>query len=193
MIDIKGLRKEKGLKQSELAELLGVKHNYVTHFETGSRTLPKHLYTKFIEIFGIETLAKYITEDLKNKTIPFYDVESTFHLKDFKLLLNDKPKFKLTIPLMNEADIAIMNQDNCMNPRVNMNDIILLKFPISKQPVYGNIYFVITDTFKSLRYIKKGVKIDTFLLTAENSHYDDLNIDSNELINLYLYIGRVGK
>ena len=193
MIDFKKLRLDENLKQNELAEMLSIKASYLTFFETGRRGVPKSVYTKLMEIFGIEKLAKYITDDLKNKVVPFYKKESTLFINDFTFLLEGRPVYKINIPLMNDCDVAIESNDDCMHPYITSSDIILLKFMSTKQPIFGNVYFIITSHLKSLRYVKKGVGIETLLLVAENKHYEDIAIHKNDIQFIYQFAGRIGK
>lgn len=53
-INLKRLREEKGLKQGDLAKVLGVAQNTISRIETASTFPDKSLRQKIIKFFGIE-------------------------------------------------------------------------------------------------------------------------------------------
>lgn len=52
MVDMKKLRKEKGLTLRELSPMIGVSASYLSLLETGKRELPVKLAKKLAEILG---------------------------------------------------------------------------------------------------------------------------------------------
>ena len=125
MLNIKNLRADKKLKQHELALMLDFDKGYLSHIETGKREMSKELFNKFIEVFGLETVNRYLVEEFETRTVPFYDKESVIMLRDFSLLRNEKPKYNIDVPLVCDAEFAIVNFDDSMAPYALANDIIL--------------------------------------------------------------------
>lgn len=58
-LDLYSLRKSIGLKQSELAERIGIKQAYLSELETGKKPLNPALYNTFIEVFGEDVCDKF--------------------------------------------------------------------------------------------------------------------------------------
>lgn len=57
---IKELREEEGLKQTELANMLNIKQNTYSQYETGAREIPIEILIKLSKIYGVST--DYILE-----------------------------------------------------------------------------------------------------------------------------------
>lgn len=51
---LRSYRVEKGLKQEELANILGITQSAVSHFEKNTRFPPKNIITKLAEVFDVE-------------------------------------------------------------------------------------------------------------------------------------------
>lgn len=60
--DISRLRKENGMSQSELANLLQMTQSFLSAIENGKSPLPVEKEEKLREIFGIENLKEYILD-----------------------------------------------------------------------------------------------------------------------------------
>ena len=189
MIDLKKIRKELGLTQDKLAKSLSSTQNNICQFETFKKQIPLEIYNKCIELFG---------EDIVKRNL--IQVENYFNelpknpknANKIQELRKEIKKFNLEMPLLKEADFAILNTDDCMHPRVLSNDYILLKSMNNETPIFGNIYFIKTNDLNSLRYVKKGNTDDNYLLVAENKHYEDLIINKADIINMFLMVGRMG-
>ncbi|MCH5233838.1 MAG: helix-turn-helix domain-containing protein [Muribaculaceae bacterium] len=60
--DITRLRKENGMSQSELANLLQITQSFLSAIENGKSPLPIEKEEKLREVFGIENLSEYIMD-----------------------------------------------------------------------------------------------------------------------------------
>lgn len=67
MIDLKRLRKEKGITQKELAQLLSCGQSFIANVENGRRDLPPVKIEILERKFG--NICSYITNDVEAKTI----------------------------------------------------------------------------------------------------------------------------
>lgn len=65
MIDLKRLRKEKGITQKELAQLLSCGQSFIANVENGRRDLPPVKIEILERKFG--NICSYITNDIENK------------------------------------------------------------------------------------------------------------------------------
>jgi transcriptional regulator with XRE-family HTH domain len=52
--NVKTLREKMGIKQDELAEMLGVKREMISYYETGSREIPIMLLEKLADFFRVD-------------------------------------------------------------------------------------------------------------------------------------------
>jgi transcriptional regulator with XRE-family HTH domain len=191
MIDIKNFRLDRKLKQSELADMLNFNSSYLSHIENGRREMPKDLYNKFIDTFGLEVTSQYLKEDAVVKKIPFFDKDSIAKLRTFNNLIDNIPKYELEVPSLGDVDFAIPNFDNAMADKINENDIIALKRIHLNDILYGYTYLIVTDIFKTLRYIKKTDNPESLLLVAENKQYDDTIIHKDTINDIFILKGRI--
>lgn len=67
-IDLYNLRKSVGLKQSELAEKIGIKQAYLSELETGKKPIHQALYNTLIEVFGEETCDNFAISQNESDT-----------------------------------------------------------------------------------------------------------------------------
>ena len=92
---LKELRKSRDLKQSELAELVGLSRPAISNIESGKRSLTLSTLKRFCEVYGIDTSSYDEATDLTLR------IESLFHdlpepekdelyLKIMKLYLDSK-------------------------------------------------------------------------------------------------------
>ena len=52
--NIKALRNKTGLKQEVVANVLGVKRELISYYETGAREIPLEHFEKLADLFGVE-------------------------------------------------------------------------------------------------------------------------------------------
>ena len=60
--DISRLRKEKGMSQSELANILQMTQSFLSAIENGKSPLPIEKEEKLCEVFGLKDLSEYATD-----------------------------------------------------------------------------------------------------------------------------------
>ena len=145
MIDLKQLRKDQKITQVKLGELLSCTQNFICQYEVFRRPIPQDVYNKCVELFGKETVRKYIIKD-KNNVIEIIGYpKKNREINRINELRKEIVKLNLNVPILKDADFAILNTDDCMQPRVMSNDYILLKKMNNELPIFGNIYFIRTD------------------------------------------------
>ena len=58
MINLKEIRKRKGLKQLELAKLLGITQQQYSRYETNTNKIPLEMFLKIIRVCNLEIIIK---------------------------------------------------------------------------------------------------------------------------------------
>jgi SOS-response transcriptional repressor LexA len=80
-----------------------------------------------------------------------------------------------------------------MYPKIKNGDIVLLK-EISKDLImFGEIYLVITNDYRVLKYVRKHTSPDKVILFAENDRFDPVEIGKDDIMKLFLYKGKFEK
>lgn len=67
-IDLQRIRKDKGKKQQEIADLMGCKQSFVSQIENGQDSMPDSWIPVLEQELGIEDISRYITyiDDMPN-------------------------------------------------------------------------------------------------------------------------------
>lgn len=180
--ELKKLRKEKGLTQSEFASYVGV----------NVRTL------QLWEYKGSDELSRTATDTLNvhlkglSKTsdnrIPF------FNINDFAgevVTFNDnmpRVKYYIDFPEFNDyCNACIQVIGNDMHPIYRNGDYIGLAEAPTTHWCYGKTHFIITrEAHKMLRIIKKHPDNKYLLMTSSNSEFEDFKILKSDIARLFL-------
>lgn len=139
-------------------------------------------------------LSVSIMERNLQKTIPLYDMDRlTANLKVFKEGQQDYVLDHLDLPLLRNATAAWQVIGDDMNPVYKEGSYVMVKMLHDKNKViYGKAYYILTDENLFIRYIRKGIHKDTWLLCSPNKeNYDDFEIDLNDVKQLFLIRGNV--
>lgn len=107
--NLKMLRKAKGLKQSELAEILNKKTLTIGRYETGVINPPLPVLKELSEFYGLHT--DYLTEEIPYEKGRKYSVQEIRELAAKTLM----EKFTKDFPLEKESDEPIQTKLNFNN------------------------------------------------------------------------------
>lgn len=77
--NVKSFRERRGIRQEDLANLLGIKREIVSYYETGARDIPIDNLNKIADLFGID-LSTLLEEDVNIREV---DVAFAFRTTDF--------------------------------------------------------------------------------------------------------------
>ena len=87
---------------------------------------------------------------------------------------------------MRDCDLAIHVYGNSMYPLYMPGDVALLK-EISDYDLinYGQVYVIITEEHRFMKYIMRSKDPAHLLLHSENQHYDDIELEKRHVLKLY--------
>lgn len=131
----------------------------------------------------------------RNVSIPYYDIEISAGTVNFYKDYPELPHTTLEIPFVQGVDLAMPVYGDSMYPKIKNGDIVLLKEIHDKTVIlYGEIYLVITEDYRTLKYIRKHpTSEEKILLVSENDRYDPVPMALNNVIHLFLYKGKFEK
>ena len=131
----------------------------------------------------------------RNISIPYYDIEISAGTVNFYKDYPELPHTTLEIPFVQGVDLAMPVYGDSMYPKIKNGDIVLLKEIHDKTVIlYGEIYLVITEDYRTLKYIRKHpTSEEKILLVSENDRYDPVPMALNNVIHLFLYKGKFEK
>lgn len=124
-----------------------------------------------------------LTMKYNNKGVPYYDVD---FLGGYNFMENDqiiKPTFYINFPKYNNADSWVNITGNSMKPLINNGDMIAIKRirDWERYILYGEIYAIVTDEYRTVKKIHKSEKVDNYLrLVPVNENYDEQDVDKKK-------------
>lgn len=133
-----------------------------------------------------------LTMKYNNKGVPYYDVD---FLGGYNFMENDqiiKPTFYINFPKYNNADSWVNITGNSMKPLINNGDMIAIKRirDWERYILYGEIYAIVTDEYRTVKKIHKSEKVDNYLrLVPVNENYDEQDVDKKDIRHVFQVIG----
>ena len=92
------------------------------------------------------------------------------------------------LPLINKNSHIVTASGNSMTPTIINGDRIALREIMSWDYIFfGQIYLILTDEYRMLKYIRKHqTDSNIIILRSENKEYDDIELPKSEIIKLFV-------
>jgi DNA-binding XRE family transcriptional regulator/phage repressor protein C with HTH and peptisase S24 domain len=131
----------------------------------------------------------------KVRALPFYEVDVTAGNVNRIFDGTEIPRDSLLVPGFADCDFAVPVSGHSMYPKISNGDIIICKQVNDFDVVeFGQIYLIVTDERRMVKYVRKASKPDKVLLVSENhERFDDFEIARSKIRRLYLVKGWVNK
>lgn len=140
-----------------------------------------------------ENLKSAQGEKISEKRIPYYEIPAT--MSPLAVYSDDKeiPVYYIEMPALKDCDFALPAWGDSMYPKIKNGQIIAVKEIKDKsQILWGEIYLVITDEIRAVKYLRKHKDESKVILASENKeHFDDIVIDKNKILNLFIVKGQI--
>lgn len=137
---------------------------------------------------------KSALDDQASKTrIPYYEIPAT--LSPIAVYSDEKeiPIYYIEMPALKDCDFALPAWGDSMYPKIKNGQIIAVKEIKDKsQILWGEIYLVITDEIRAVKYLRRHKDESKVILASENhDHFDDVVIDKKKILNLFIVKGQI--
>ncbi len=131
----------------------------------------------------------------KVRALPYYEVDVTAGNVNRIFDGKEVARESLLVPGFADCDFAVPVSGHSMYPRISNGDIIICKQIYDLEVVeFGQIYLIVTDERRMVKYVRKGSKPDKILLVSENhERFDDFEISRSKVRRLFLVKGWVNK
>jgi transcriptional regulator with XRE-family HTH domain len=114
--NIKYLRETKNLTQKQIGELIGVRSNTVSHYETGVSQPDYDKLLKISKVFGV-TIQDLLSIDIKNKSFQSQDLLQKDQKSDIQVVPNPVPNSFITSEYKDQAfDNSFFNDPEWKDP-----------------------------------------------------------------------------
>ena len=212
---LKEFRNEFGITQQELADILQIKTQQVSNYETGKSAGAKEYkiraYIDKLNDYKNNRIASKNTSILTSgntrsalslkdnehyKAIPFFQLNvsaGNVHFLDNGLLKGTEPDGYMFIPRHIDADIAFPTYGHSMHPDISNGDVVAYKVLKDMSFFnYGMKYLVVTDEQRMVKYIKPHAKQGYILLESKNPEFGPIDLPVKSIRHL-LQVRYIGK
>ncbi|MBO7610349.1 MAG: helix-turn-helix transcriptional regulator [Muribaculaceae bacterium] len=205
---IKYLIKELNYRQADFARKIDVDTSNLSKYLNGRLPLSESLINRIVVNMGVSKqwleegtdlpfakpivpsiqLTPTIVQDTHHGT-PVYDIDVTAGAIPRSQMFTDEQIVGwIDLPEIAGSDhrIVRVNGDS-MQPVICHGDYIALRELTSMQYIYwGQIYVVILDDFRMIKYVRKNVDPNKVTLRSANPEYDDMDIYRNDIRDMML-------
>lgn len=144
------------------------------------------------EMLKTENKAPYAVNHDMHGT-PYFDVD---FVNGFDLVCNDQtsvPTYYIDFQQYNNADCWVNATGDSMKPLINHGDIIALKRLMDwvTYLLYGEIYAIVTDEFRTIKKVRKSTKGDDFLrlVPLNTNEFDEQDIPKDTIRSVFQVLG----
>ncbi len=103
------------------------------------------------------------------------------------------PTDYIHVPNFQDCDVAFPIWGDSMFPAYQSGQVVLCKeFHDWRSYVpYGEVFLIITDNLRTIKYVKKGQSEQSLLLVSENTHYEPFELPKNHIRRMFFVKGSV--
>jgi len=125
--------------------------------------------------------------------IPYYNIDVTASAFPVFADEREEPEYFMSIPAFKNCDFAVPIYGDSMYPKIKNGHIVAVKEVKNKAVIlYGEIYLVITEDYRTVKYIRKHLsEKEKVLLCSENPSFDDVEIPIDSILRLYKVRGQI--
>jgi len=190
-LELREARKKKKITQEDLAKKLGVTRQTVVGYEN-NEVIPETKMSLIRQVlFDTNTTTN---KDPGYKGIEFYnDIDVTGGNDNLFDDARHTPTGYIYIPNFEDCDKAFPLYGDSMYPKYQAGQIILCKeFTEWRDFVpYGEVFLIVTDTLRMVKYVKKAATLENYLLVSENDFFEDFEVPKHRIRRMYLVKGAI--
>ena len=204
---IKYLIKELGLTQGEFAEKIECDQSNLSKHLNGKLPISESLLNKIVINMGVSKawlkegtdvpFAKYYfgavpsliidESELKSmKGTPVYDIDVTAGGMNRSMMFADEHIVgAVNMPNISPDCRIVRVSGDSMSPVICNGDFIAVReLSNMSQIFWGQIYVVVLDDYRMVKYLRKHSDADKVILRSENPRYDDMEVSRSEIREL---------
>ena len=207
---IKELIKELGISQNEFADRIRTDRSNLSKQISGKLPVGDVLVNKIVVVLGVSKLwltegrgEKYIfkpaadsgTNCISHEIMMEADAEGT---KVYDIDVTAGPAGRalnfssehvigsINHPAVNRNSYIVKVSGDSMNPVINNGDMLVIREVKNNLIFWGQIYVVVLEDYRMVKYIRKHVNPEMVILRSANPNYDDIEIPRTEIKSLFL-------
>lgn len=211
---IKQLMNSMGLKQAAFAERIGIDASNFSKHLNGKLPLSDNLLNKIVVELGASKewlltgegdmwQSRSNTGVLPTVTIPaeglvtmgslpqgarVYDLDVTAGgMARERMFAEEQVIGTINMPAIHPDCCVVRVSGDSMSPVIGNGDLIAIREVRNTNLIFwGQIYVVLLDDYRMVKYIRRHPDASQVILRSENSNYDDIEIPKSEIRDLFL-------
>jgi phage repressor protein C with HTH and peptisase S24 domain len=148
-------------------------------------------------IGNIRTIGSYEVGEKNSITgkrvgVPYYDVDFTGGLDSVENDQTANPACYIYFPQYAKAESWVNVTGRSMEPLINHGDMIAIKRleDWNTYLLYGEVYAIVTDEYRTIKYVRKSTKGDDYLrLIPANNEFDEQDIPKSVVRRVFQILG----
>ncbi len=207
---IKYIMNTSRLNQSAFARRLGVDSPYISKIMSGRLAVSEGFINRIVIDMGvskqwlkhgtdvpfpkpthantIEAKVEPVQVSQNHSGIPVYDIDVTAGSAELsRMLTMDRIMGYVDMPQINPECVILRVSGDSMRPSIYNGSFIAIR-PVSATGIifWGQIYVVVTDSYRMVKYLRRHTNPDYVVLHSENPAYDDIDMLRSDIQGLYL-------
>ncbi|MBS6269798.1 LexA family transcriptional regulator [Coprobacter sp.] len=207
---IRELIKEMSISQNEFADRIKIDRSNFSKHINGKLPISDSLLNKIVVSLGIskEWLnsgegEKYYITTAHNQTISLptnvihtngqkgakvYDIDVTAGPIGRSLIFSTENLIgSIDVPFINNENSIVRVSGDSMQPVICNGDMVAIREVKNLNLIFwGQIYVVLLDDYRMVKYIRKHTDRDMVILRSANPEYDDIEIHKSEIRDLFI-------
>jgi SOS-response transcriptional repressor LexA len=139
-------------------------------------------------LYGEGERTKEVIEVVEQGT-PVYDIDATCGDLSRPIVFTDEHIIgHVNLPNVSSNAVIIRANGDSMEPHINDGDWIAVREVFNfNELYYGQVYLVITEELRLLKYLRKDEDEQNYiLLRSENDRYDDIRLAKSSIRSLFV-------
>ncbi len=210
---IKQLIEEVNMNQSEFAQKIGLDASNLSKYMTGKLPIGENLINKMVANLGVSkewlthgigSMFAPVIHDAHNHirtvTLPseaitqahngakVYSLDVTAgNLARDRMFTEELVIGSIDVPSINPDCSIVKVSGDSMKPIINNGDMIAIREIRNPNLIFwGQIYVVLLEDYRMVKYVRKHANPDKVILRSENSAYDDIEIEKRDICDLFI-------
>ncbi len=193
---LRHLMKTSGLNQAALARHIQLDPSNVSKYLSGRLPLSDVFLNRVIVTFNVSPSwlkygegYPYSKSDLDDDTpaLPLYDIDVAAGITERdRAFTEENIEGHVAIPGFNPDWVMVRAKGDSMEPVIYDGALVaILPDNEADQPVWGQIYVVVTESRRVVKYVRRHPDHSRLLLKSANREYDPLEVDRADVVALY--------
>lgn len=201
------------MTQAQFAEKIGMNPSNISKVLTGKMAISEAMINRVVVDMGVskawlrdgkgvpfEKNSSVMKEIVPPKEVsalpssgtPIYDIDVTAGCRELGSLFTvDRIVGSIDLPGISGQDYAIVTvSGDSMYPAIKNGAFLAIRRMSLSAPIHwGQIYVVVLEDFRMVKYVRRHPDPDKVYLHSENPSYDDIEVSLSQIKDLYIVEG----